>query len=120
MLTLEQIIYFIHCYGTGEQSYRCVNENEEFPYIQVSQMVVHKLFISSESVTNLKKQNKTYDEEDAATFLVLESVQGQPKSSPMRWSLQMGKSDIQRIFKDNEIYLYKPKLNHTLEPAYGA
>lgn len=98
-------MYFIQSYGTDDQSYRCVIEkvHESFPNIQVSRMGVQKIikkFLTTGSVKNLKKQKKSYDEDDAATLLVLESVQDQPKPSLRRRLLQLGisKPHIERIF----------------------
>lgn len=124
MLTLQQRIYLIQCYGTGGKSYRYIRQefNEKFPEVAVSFNGIKKLvkkFLETGSVTNLKKKKIIHNEEDAATLLVLDSVEDNPKLSLRRRSLQIGvsKSHIQRILKECKMHAYKPVFNHTLEPG---
>lgn len=122
MLTLQQKIYLIQSYGMGDKSYRYIIEqfSEKFPGVHVSRMGVRKLvekFLHTGSVTNLKKQKVTHNEEDAASLLVFDSVENQPRLSLRKRSLQIGvsKSHIQRILKEAKIHPYKPIFRHTLE-----
>lgn len=123
MLTLEQKIYLIQCYGRGK-SIRYVIEkfNEKFPDIYVSRMGAQKLikkFLRTGTVLNAKKTKRMHNEDDAATLLILDSVHQDPTLSLRKRSLRLGisKSHIQRVLKDRKIYPYKPVFNHTLEPG---
>lgn len=122
MLTLQQKIYLIQCYGMGDKSYRYIKEefNEKFRGVNISRNGIRKLvkkFLKTGSVINLKKKKIVHDEEDVATLLVLDSVEDNPKLSLRRRSLQIGisKSHIQRILNERKIHAYKPIFNHTLE-----
>lgn len=123
MLTTEQKIHLIQCYGNGDFSYRYVIEkfHERFPNVPVTKWAVCKLvkkFRETGSVLNLKKVKKSYNEDDAATLLVLQSVREDPILSLRKRATQLQvvqKSTIQEILKQNKIRPYKPHFNQTLE-----
>lgn len=123
MLTLQQKIYLIQCYGKGDNSYRQVIQefNEKYPAVHVAQSSLHKIiqkFLRTGSLLKTPRQKKNYDDEDATTVLVLQSVNEYPTMSLRRRSEYLGvvqKSHIQKILKQNKILPYKPVFNHTLE-----
>lgn len=123
MLTLEQRVYLVQCYGTGESSYSFVIEkfNQRYPNLYVSKMGLHKLlrkFQRTGSVANLKRNKKTYDQNDAATLIVLQSVADNPTVSLRNRAQELDvvkKSHIGNILKANKIFPFKPIFNHTLE-----
>lgn len=123
MLTTEQRIHLIQCYGNGDFSYRYVIEkfHERFPNVHVTKWAVCKLikkFRETGSVLDLKKVKKKYNEDDAATLLVLQSVRESPILSLRKRARELQvvqKTTIQEILKQNNIRPYKPHYNHTLE-----
>jgi len=124
MLSKEQRIYLIQCYGKGNKAIRRVIEefNQKFPDIYVSNETARKLikkFLSTGSVMDVKKTKIVRDEDDAATLLVMDSVRNYPKLSLRRRSLDLGisKSLIQKILKQRKFHPYKPTFNHALEPG---
>lgn len=84
-------------------------------------MAVHKLakkFKETGSVLDVKKEKKKYDQNDAATLLVLTSVAENPKLSLRNRARHLEvvkKSCVQKILEENKIFPYKPHFNHTLE-----
>lgn len=123
MLTLQQRVYLVQCYGLGSVSYRHVIEefNNKYPGVHVTRNAVAKLvkkFEKTGSVANIKQEKKSYRyDDDAASALALNSVEEHPKQSLRRRSLQLGicKSLIQQIYKANKIHPYKPTFIHTLK-----
>ncbi|KAJ8942404.1 hypothetical protein NQ318_014450 [Aromia moschata] len=76
MLTPEQRIYLIQCYGTGEECYRVVINkfNEKYPKVGISNVGAKKLvtkFLETGSVLDIKKSKKWLKEDDAASVLAL-------------------------------------------------
>ena len=127
MLTLEQRIYLIQCYGTGDKCYRAVISkfNRRYPEVRVSHVAVRKLvrkFLETGSVLDIKRSRKGLNEDDAASVLALHSVTETPKLSLRRRALQIGisKSHLQRIFKENRILPFKPQFRHALEDGDDA
>lgn len=127
MLTLEQRIYLIQCYGTGEECYRVVISkfNRKYPGVSISNGGAKKVvtkFLTTGSVSNIKKRRKLFNEDDAASLLALHSVREAPRTSLRRRALEVGisKSHLQRIFKQNRILPFKPKFRHTLEAGDDA
>ncbi|KAL1509296.1 hypothetical protein ABEB36_004058 [Hypothenemus hampei] len=127
MLTLDHKIYLIQCYGIGEVSYNYAIHkfNEKFPDIPVCvntlRNLVHK-FENTGSIQNVKKKKKPHDEDDAATLLAVDSVFREPKLSLGRRAsqLNLSKSHLQRIFKENRIIPYKPSFIHELRNSDDA
>lgn len=124
MLTVEQRVYLIKCYGLGEVSYAYAIErfHERFPMVLVSTNGLKKLvnkFTNTGSVLDLKKKKVAHDYEDAATILVRDFISHTPRLSLRQRSQELGisKSHIQRICKDNNIHAYKPVFVHKLEPG---
>lgn len=123
MLTLQQRIYLIQCYGTGEECYRAVINkfNEKYPEISISNVGARKLvtkFLQTGSVLDIKKSKRLLNEDDdAASVIALHSVREAPRLSLRRRAVQteISKSHLQRIFKQNRILPFKPKFRHTLE-----
>ncbi|KAJ8935767.1 hypothetical protein NQ318_000240 [Aromia moschata] len=122
MLTLEQRIYLIQCYGTGEECYRVVIKkfNGKYPEVSISNVGAKKLvtkFLETGTVLYIKKSKKLLNEDDAASVLALHSVREAPRLSLRRRSIEteISKSHLQRIFKQNRILPFKPKFRHTLE-----
>ena len=122
MLTLQQRIYLVKCYGIGNISYRHAIElfNEKYPAVEISRQSLKKLirkFDLTGDVKNLKKPKKTYNEADVATMLVMESVTEHPKTSLRNRSLEINisKSEIQRVLAANKFKPFKPKKIHILE-----
>lgn len=123
MLTTEQRICLIQCYGNGDVSYNCAIDkfHERYPNVPVTKWAVCKLvkkFRATGSVVDIKKKKKIYNEDDASTRLVLQSVRENPTLSLRRRATELQlfkKSTIQEILKQNNIRPYKPKYNHTLE-----
>lgn len=122
MLTLEQRIHLIQCYGLGEASYAYVINkfHERFPTVAISVNGLKKLvkkFTETGSVQNLKKKKLVHDHEDAATLLVLDSVNTDNQLSLRKRSteLSISKSHMQRILKENKILPFKPTFVHKLE-----
>lgn len=123
MLTLQQKIYLVQCYGKGEKCYRQVIQefNEKFPNVYVPETTCRKIilkFLSTGSVLRIPRQKKRYDENDASTLLVLRSVEEHPKFSLRRRAENLQfvkKSQIQKILKYNKIHPYKPVFNQVLE-----
>lgn len=122
MLTLEQRIYLVKCYGIGNVSYKYAIEvfNEKYPDVKVTRKAVRKLiykFDSTGDVKNIKKTKKQLNEDDAATLVVLDSVQEHPRWSLRKRSINLGisKSHIQRILVSNKFYAFKPKFIHKLQ-----
>lgn len=123
MLTLEQRIYLIQCYGIGEVSYKYAIEifNRKFPDVYVSvntlRNLVHKFTVHGD-VKDVKKRKKIYDENDAATILVLESVRINPQLSLRTRAKQVGgisKSHVNNIMSENKFYAFKPTFIHKLQ-----
>ncbi|KAJ8943430.1 hypothetical protein NQ318_020681 [Aromia moschata] len=121
MLTLEQRIYLIQCYGTGEECYRVVINkfNEKYPEVSISNVGAKKLvnkFLETGSVLDIKKSKKWLNEDDA-DVLALHSVREATRLSLRRRAIEtvISKSYLQRIFKQNRILPFKPKFRHTLE-----
>ncbi|KAJ8956009.1 hypothetical protein NQ318_006285 [Aromia moschata] len=85
MLILQQRIYLIQCYGTGEECYRVVINkcNEKYPEVSNSNVGAKKLvtkFLETGSVLDIKKSNKRLNEDDAgASVLALHSVREAPR-----------------------------------------
>lgn len=122
MLSKEQRIYLIQCYGKGDKATRRVIEefNQKFPDIYISKCGAQKLikkFLITGSVLDVKKIKVDRNEDDASTLIVTDSIQNNPKLSLRRRSLQLGisKTHIQRILKQCKIHPYKPIFNHALE-----
>lgn len=123
MLTIEQKIFLVQCYGTGDRSYRYVQERfvEKFPGVSVSIHGIRQLvkkFKNTGSVDNLKKKKKLFDEDDAATVVVLQSVVENPILSLRKRAQNLQvvqKSQIQKILKANNFFPYKPHFNQALE-----
>lgn len=123
MLTLEQKIFVVQCYGLGQISYKGVVRHfeQQFPGISISDVTVKSIatkFSRTGTVENRKKKKRRLDEDDAATVLALGDVRANGKISLRRRAAELGvsKSHLQRIFKINKIIPYKPKFCHTLEP----
>lgn len=124
MLSKDQRIYLIQCYGKGNKAIRLVVEefNQKFPDIYISNRgarALVKKFLSTGSILDVKKKNKARDDDDAATLLVMDSVRNYPKLSLRRRSVHLGisKSLIQKILKQRKFHPYKPIFNHALEPG---
>lgn len=122
MLTLEQRVYLIKCYGIGDVSYSYAISvfNDKFPDVHPSKTAVKKLvrkFTETGSVLNKMKKKRTRDEDDAATILVLNSVDENPKASVRDRAdeISVSKSEVHRILRCNKLKPYKPKFRHTLE-----
>lgn len=123
MLTVEQKVFIVQCYGSGDCSYRYVAEEfrRKFPGVYVSKVGVHKLvkkFQRTGSVVDIKKEKKQYNEDDACTVLILQSVNENPLLSLRNRAKDLEvvkKSTIQKVLKENKIYPYKPIFNQTLE-----
>lgn len=123
MLTLQQRIYLVKCYGIGAVSYRYAIQlfNEKYPDVPVTRNGLKKLlkkFDETGSVEDKKKSKKTYNEDDdAATALAMHSVRENPKLSLRKRAAEVGfsKSHLQKIFKQNKIHPFKPKFIHTLQ-----
>lgn len=127
MLTLEERIYCIQCYGIGDSSFPVVIRkfSEKFPHTVLTQSTASRLvkkFLETGSVLNIKKQKKTYDEDDAATLLVSDSIRQAPKKSLRKRSDELGvsKSLVQKICKSNKIYPFKAKFLQRLEDGDDA
>lgn len=127
MLTLEERIYCIQCYGIGDSSFPVVIRkfSEKFPHTVLTQSTASRLvkkFLETGSVLIIKKQKKTYDEDDAATLLVSDSIQQAPKKSLRKRSDELGvsKSLVQKICKSNKIYPFKAKFLQRLEDGDDA
>lgn len=122
MLTLQQRIYLIKCYGIGEVSYGHAIElfNIKYPGVYVSINSLRKLvrkFDQTGQVTDKKKIKMEHNENDAASLLVMESVRNDPKMSIRKRSteLEVSKSHIQRILKELNLRPFKPVFIHKLE-----
>ncbi|KAJ8954791.1 hypothetical protein NQ318_014902 [Aromia moschata] len=110
MLTLEQRIYLIQCYGTGEGCYRNVGAKK----------LVTK-FLETGSVLDIKKSKKLLNEDDAASVLALHSVREAPRLSLRRRAIEtdceITKVNVWPVFLDinltGEIYL--EMLQNTIE-----
>ncbi|MGH9701418.1 MAG: hypothetical protein ACRD52_18410 [Candidatus Acidiferrales bacterium] len=95
--------------------------HEKFPNVPVTKWAVCKLvkkFHETGSVLDFKKVKKSYNEDDAATLLVLQSVRENPIMSLRKRAMQLQvvqKSTMQEILKQNKIFPYKPHYNQTLE-----
>jgi hypothetical protein len=120
MLTLEQRIFIVKCYGLGNVSYDYVSNtvNEKFG-MRVSNTAVRKLirkFDQTGSVLTSIKKKTILNEDNAATIVALDSVGESPQMSLRNRSnvLQISKSHLQRIFRENKVRPYKPKFLHTL------
>ncbi|KAJ8948454.1 hypothetical protein NQ318_007977 [Aromia moschata] len=119
MLTLEQRIYLIQCYGTGEECYRVVIKkfNEKYPEVSISNVGAKKLvtkFLETSSVLNIKKW---LNEDVAASVLAFYYVIEAPRLSLRRRAIEteISKSHLQRIFNQIRMLPFKPKFRHTLE-----
>lgn len=124
MLTKEERIYLIKCYGIGNVSYQYAIDvfHEKFPNTPVSKKALRRLlkkFNETGSVMNVKKPKKKYDQNDAATVLAIGSVLDNPKLSLRNraQTVDLSKSELHTIFKENKIIPFKPKIRHTLEPG---
>lgn len=123
MLTLEQKIFVIQCYGLGQVSLQFVKEQFTEKYgIRLSKMGISKLIKKFEvtgSVLDKKKRKKPLDEDDAATLLALDSINEDHRLSLRKRATYcgIGKTHLQRIYKENKIRPYKPKFLHTLQPG---
>lgn len=122
MLTLQQRIYVVQCYGLGEIALREVVRrfNERFPSTNLTRMTamrIVKKFLATGSVLNVKKEIKKHDENDAATIVAIDSVEEHPRLSLRERSrnLNVSKSELQRIYKSNKVKPFKPKFVHTIE-----
>lgn len=125
MLTLEQRIFIVQCYGLGEEySYGGVIRKfrEKWPNEYVSLNSVKKIVIKfrrTGSVLNVKKKKTDLNEEDnAATTLAMDSVRQFPKMSLRKRALEIGnisKSHLQVIYNVNKVKPFKAKFIHTLE-----
>lgn len=122
MLTLEQRIYLIQCYGTGEECLRVVISKfrRKYPEANISIVGAKKLvikFLRTGSVLDIKRPQKSLNEDDAASVLAIHSVSEFPRLSLRRRAIVTGisKSHLQRIFKQNKILPFKPNFRHTLE-----
>lgn len=123
MLTLQQRIYLVKCYGTGQVSYKYAIQlfNEKYEDVSVSRQALKKLikkFDETGSVANKKKPRKVYNEEDdAVTIMAVQSVADNPKKSLRQRAseLNISHSLLQTIYKANKIHPFKPKFRHTLE-----
>lgn len=127
MLTLEQRIYLVKCYGIGEISYKYAIElfNRKYPEVYVSVNCVRELILKFDNtgdVKDIKKQKRIHDENDAATLLAIDSVRNEPKKSLRKRSLDLNvsKCHLQRILKNNKIHPYKPVRLHKLEEGDDA
>lgn len=63
MLTLQQKIYLIQCYGTGDKSYRYIKEefNEKFRGVNISRNGIRELvkkILKTGSVISLKEKRR--------------------------------------------------------------
>lgn len=124
MLSKEQRIYLIQCYGKGNKAIsRVVEEfNQKFPNIYISNRGARKLvkkFLLTGSVLDIKRNKTVRDEDDAATLLIMDSVRNYPNLSLRRRSLALdiSKSLIQKVLKQWKFHPYKPIFNHALEPG---
>lgn len=122
MLTLQERIYVIQCYGLGETSIPEVIRlfHIKFPNTVLLQSTVSRLvqkFVSTGSVHNLKKKKNIFDENDAATLMALDSLEENHTMSLRKRSAATGisKTHLQRIYKSNNVRPYKAKFLHTLE-----
>lgn len=121
MLTLEQRVYLIKCYGLGEASYSHAIDkfHEKFPVVSISANGLKKLvkkFTKTGSVLNVQKKKIVHDHDDAATLLVRDSVNMNHRLSLRKRSaeLSVSKSHVHRILKENKIRPFKPIYNHKL------
>lgn len=122
MLTLEEKVYVIQCYGTGERSINMVIAlfSEKYPNTAINKSTAWRLikrFLTTGSIHYKKKDKKAYDETDAGTLVALNSIDADPKMSLRNRSVNtnISKTHLQRIYKANRIYPYKVKFCHTLE-----
>lgn len=122
MLTLDEKVYLIQCYGIGERSINMVIAlfNEKYPNTAINKATAWRLikrFLTTGSVHYKKREKKAYDETDAGTLVALNSVDAYPKMSLRNRSVNtnISKTHLQRIYKANKIYPYKAKFCHTLE-----
>jgi hypothetical protein len=122
MLTLQQRIYLVKCYGIGDVSYQyAINLfHQKYPDVAVTKMTLKKLiakFDETGSVVDKKKIRKVYNENDAVTIMALQSVEDNPRLSLRQRAAELTVSHtlLQTIFKRNKIYPFKPKFRHTLE-----
>ena len=123
MFTLQQRIYLIKCYGIGEVSYKFAIEmfNRKFPGIHVSVNALRNLvrkFDKTGDVKDVKKTKNKFDENDAATLLVLDSVDNNPRLPLRERAEQIGgisKSHIHNILVGNKFCAFKPTFLHKLQ-----
>lgn len=122
MLSLQEKIYVIQCYGIGEYSLREVVRmfNLKYPnsvLLKSTAMRIIKKFLKTGSVQNIKKKKKIYDQDDAAAIIAIDSVQENPKTSLRKRSsnINISKSQLQRIYKANNVRPFKPTFIHTLQ-----
>lgn len=125
MLTLEQKVFIVQCYGLGENiSYSYVTRmfNEKWPNLTINRISVKSIvskFRRTGSVLNIKKKKTPINEEEnVGATLALDSVRHFPKTSLRIRASHIGnisKSYLQIIFKANKVRPYKPKFVHTLE-----
>lgn len=127
MLTLDQRIYLVKCYGIGNVSYQYAIQlfHQKYPDVRITRQAATKLikkFDRTGDVKDTKRLPRQYnDEEDAATLVILNSVQEAPKLSLRKRSenLRISKSHIQRILVKNNFHPFKPKFVHKLEDGDG-
>ncbi|KAF2891218.1 hypothetical protein ILUMI_14954 [Ignelater luminosus] len=109
MLTLAQRIYLVKCYGIGNVSYKYTISvfNKKYPVVHVSIPALINLlkkFNATGDVKDEKRKLKKYDEDDAATLVVLDSVHQNRKH-----------------LLENGLYkAFKPTILHTLEDGGDA
>ena len=85
MLTIEQKIFVVQCYGLGEISYEGVVRRfqQQFPEYSLSSNTVKNIvtrFSRTGSVQNEKKSIKKFDEDDMATVLAMGDVEANGKN----------------------------------------
>lgn len=123
MLNLEQKIFIVQTYGSGNSislKYVLHIFREKYPQVEVTISTARrliKLFQATGSVEKKRKQKKCYDENDAATIVALDSIAENPRLSLRARStvLNISKSELQRIYDANNIKAFKPRYLHTLE-----
>lgn len=121
MLTLQQKIFLVQCYGKGDKCYRQVIQefNEKFPNVYVPETSCRKIILKFLRTGSLLRIPRIKDnEDDASTLLILHSVEEHPKLSLRRRAENLQfikKSQIQKVLKRNKIHPYKPVFNHFLE-----
>lgn len=127
MLSLEQMVYLVKCYGLGVDDgityrYAIQRFNLKYPGTYVSVNCLRRTidrFNRSGSVMFTKKKRQEHEDEDeeASTLLLKHSLETNPRLSLRKRALEtnISKSEIQRTFKRLQVSPYKPIFVHKLE-----